>query len=126
MKKSGVLYEHSDMKSREFLSVGKIFRYMAKKLNKIYENFGKLNTIFEKPKEPKYTREDGIDVILGSFNIIRNEFKKIAYSLNDLAKQILDKEESFKSKAEPTKMCDDSYKKYDYGLNRLANLRKLK
>ena len=123
-KKSGVLYEHSDMKSKEYLSIGRIFRYMAKKLNKIYEKFGKLNLMFEKPKEPKYTRENGIDVIFASFNIIRNEFKKIAHNLNDLSKKILDKEESFKSKAEPTKMCDDAYKKYDNGLIRLANLRK--
>jgi hypothetical protein len=123
-KKSGVLYEHSDMKSKEYLSIGRIFRYMAKKLNKIYEKFGKLNLMFEKPKEPKYTRENRIDVIFASFNIIRNEFKKIAHNLNDLSKKILDKEESFKSKAEPTKMCDDAYKKYDNGLIRLANLRK--
>ena len=54
---------------------------------------------------------------------MNNSFKNDCYPL-EVSKKILDKEESFKSKAEPTKMCDDAYKKYDNGLIRLANLRK--
>jgi hypothetical protein len=122
-KKSGVLYEHSESKFKEFLSIGTIFKYMSKKLNKISEEFGKLNEMYVKPNEPKYTRENGIDVILASFSIITNEFKKLARGLNDLSRKILEKEESFQSKDLPTKMCDDAYKKYDNGLNKLANTR---
>ena len=36
-KKSGVLYEHSDSKFKEYMSIGQIFKYMSKK----YSNFPK-------------------------------------------------------------------------------------
>ena len=123
-KKSGVLYEHSDSKFKEYMSIGQIFKYMSKKIFKLSEKFGGLKKMYAKPKEPNYTRENGIEVILSSITIIKNEFHKLAIGLGDLARKILEREDAYKSKAEPTKMCDDAYKKYDNELIKLSNVKK--
>jgi len=123
-KKSGVLYEHSDSKFKEYMSIGQIFKYMSKKIFKLSEKFGGLKKMYAKPKEPNYTRENGIEVILSSITIIKNEFHKLAIGLGDLARKILEREDAYKSKAEPTKMCDDAYKKYDNELIKLSNIKK--
>ena len=123
-KKSGVLYEHSDSKFKECMSIGQIFKYMSKKIFKLSEKFGGLKKMYAKPKEPNYTRENGIEVILSSITIIKNEFHKLAIGLGDLARKILEREDAYKSKAEPTKMCDDAYKKYDNELIKLSNVKK--
>ena len=123
-KKSRVLYEHSDSKFKEYMSIGQIFKYMSKKIFKLSEKFGGLKKMYAKPKEPNYTRENGIEVILSSITIIKNEFHKLAIGLGDLARKILEREDAYKSKAEPTKMCDDAYKKYDNELIKLSNVKK--
>ena len=123
-KKSGVLYEHSDSKFKEYMSIGQIFKYMSKKIFKLSEKFGGLKKMYAKPKEPNYTRENGIEVILSSITIIKNEFHKLAIGLGDLDRKILEREDAYKSKAEPTKMCDDAYKKYDNELIKLSNVKK--
>ena len=123
-KKSGVLYEHSDSKFKEYMSIGQIFKYMSKKIFKLSEKFGGLKKMYAKPKEPNYTRENGIEVILSSITIIKNEFHKLAIGLGDLARKIIEREDAYKSKAEPTKMCDDAYKKYDNELIKLSNVKK--
>ena len=123
-KKSGVLYAHSESKFKEFMSIGRIFDEMIKKIREISELFGMLDQKFVKPNEPNYTRENGIEVIFNSFKIIKNEFKKLANSLAEIPKNILDKEESFKSKMEPTKMCDNAFNRYNNGLTKLNSVKK--
>ena len=122
-KKSGVLYAHSESKFQEFMSIGHIFEAMVKKIKEIAELFGTLNKKYVKPNEPDYTREKGIDVVLSSFKIIKNEFKKLANNIHEIAKNILDKEESNKSKKEPTQMCENAFKKYQSGLNKLTSVK---
>ena len=123
-KKSGVLYAHSESKFNEFMSIGYIFDTMAKKMKEISDMFGVLNKKYVKPKEPNYTRENGIEVILNSFKILKSEFKKLSSSLGDIAKNILDKEESYKSKKEPTQMCDNAHYNYQNGINKLTSVKK--
>ena len=123
-KKSGVLYEHSDSKFKEYMSVGTIFQKMSNEIYRLSELFGKLNKLYYKPNEPNYSREDGIQVVLSSIKIIKNEFHKLAVNLGELARKILEKKETFESKIEPMKMCDEAYKKYDNELNKLANVKK--
>ena len=123
-KKSGVLYAHSESKFKEFMSIGHIFEAMVKKIKEIAELFGTLDKKYVKPNEPDYTREKGIQVVLLSFKIIKNEFKKLANNLNEIARNILDKEESNKSKKEPTQMCENAFKRYQNGLDKLTNVKK--
>ena len=100
-KKSGVLYSHSDNKFTEYLSIGKIFKKMSKKIFELSDYFGELDKEYIKPKdEPNYTREEGIEAILSSFKLIKKEFYKLAKN-----------------------MCADAGKKYD---NELKKLNKVK
>jgi len=123
-KKSGVLYAHSESKFNEFMSIGYIFDSMAKKMKEISDMFGVLNKKYVKPNEPNYTRENGIEVILSSFNLLKSEFKKLSISLAVIAKNILDKEESYKSKKEPTQMCDNAHNNYQNGITKLTGVKK--
>ena len=123
-KKSGVLYEHSDSKFREYMSVGYIFQKMSNEIYRLSEFLGKLNKVYEKPKEPNYTREDGIQVVLSSIKKVKNEFNKLAVNLGEIARKILEKKDTYESKIEPMKMCDEAFKKYDNELNKLSNVKK--
>ena len=106
------------------MSIGKIFDTISKKMKEISDMFGELNKKYVKPKEPNYTRENGIEVILSSFQILKSEFKKLSNSLSIISKNILDKEESYKSKKEPTLMCDNAHNNYQNGINKLGNIKK--
>ena len=123
-KKSGVLYEHSDSKFREYMSVGYIFQKMSNEIYRLSEFLGKLNKVYEKPKEPNYTREDGIQVVLSTIKMVKNEFNKLAVNLGEIARKILEKKDTYESKIEPMKMCDEAFKKYDNELNKLSNVKK--
>ena len=123
-KKSGVLYEHSDSKFREYMSIGYIFQKMSNEIYRLSEFLGKLNKVYEKPKEPNYTREDGIQVVLSSIKFIKNEFNKLAVNLGEIARKILEKKDTYESKIEPMKMCDEAFKKYDNELNKLSAVKK--
>ena len=123
-KKSGVLYEHSDSKFREYMSVGYIFQKMSNEIYRLSEFLGKLNKVYEKPKEPNYTREDGIQVVLSTIKMVKNEFNKLAINLGEIARKILEKKDTYESKIEPMKMCDEAFKKYDNELNKLSNVKK--
>ena len=123
-KKSGVLYEHSDSKFREYMSVGYIFQKMSNEIYRLSEFLGKLNKVYEKPKEPNYTREDGIQVVLSTIKMVKNEFNKLAVNLGEIARKILEKKDTYESKIEPMKMCDEAFKKYDNELNKLSSVKK--
>ena len=123
-KKSGVLYEHSDSKFREYMSVGYIFQKMSNEIYRLSEFLGKLNKVYEKPKEPNYTRENGIQVVLSTIKMVKNEFNKLAVNLGEIARKILEKKDTYESKIEPMKMCDEAFKKYDNELNKLSNVKK--
>ena len=123
-KKSGVLYEHSDSKFREYMSAGYIFQKMSNEIYRLSEFLGKLNKVYEKPKEPNYTREDGIQVVLSTIKMVKNEFNKLAVNLGEIARKILEKKDTYESKIEPMKMCDEAFKKYDNELNKLSNVKK--
>ena len=123
-KKSGVLYEHSDSKFREFISIGNIFKKMSEEIIRFSEFLGELNKLYNKPKEPNLTREDGINVFLSSIEKIRNEFYKLANNLDVIGNNILEKKDAYESKIAAMKMCEVSYKKYDNELNKLTLVKK--
>ena len=62
-KKSGQLYNHSDNKFYEYMSIGEIFQKMSNDIYRLSESFGDLKKLYKKPNEPEYTREKGINVI---------------------------------------------------------------
>jgi len=97
---------------------------MSNEIYRLSEFLGKLNKVYEKPKEPNYTREDGIQVVLSSIKKVKNEFNKLAVNLGEIARKILEKKDTYESKIEPMKMCDEAFKKYDNELNKLSSVKK--
>ena len=123
-KKSGTLYTHSDYKYEEYISVGIIFQKLSSKMYEFSEFLGTLKKEYKKPKEPSYTREDGIKVILSSINTLKNEYENLASKIEEIANKILEKKDTYDSKKEATKMCDDAFKKYDTELKKLTMVKK--
>ena len=123
-KKSGVLYKHSDNKFNEYMSLGHIFQKMSDDIYKLSESFGELNKIYSKPNEPEYTREKGINVILNTIKMIKKEFHKLSKKVGEIANKILEKKDTYESKKEPTRMCEEAFKKYDNELTKLSNVKK--
>ena len=124
-KKSGVLYNHSDSKFREYISIGKIFREMAKEFIKLPQALESIIKIYEKPNEPNYTRGDAIQIILDSIKRLGGEFDKLSSNLKELARNIFEKKDGYESKKLATEMCNDKYKEYDAELNKLAQNKSL-
>jgi len=123
-KKSGVLYNHSDCKFEEFMSIGLIFQKLNPKILDFAEFLGTLEKYYKKPDEPNYSREDGIQVIFSSFKRIKNELIKFSEVIEKLSENILQKKDTYESKKPAAKMCDDAYKKFDSELAKLKGVKK--
>ena len=78
-QKSNTLYEYSDSKFKQFLSIGNILKRISNDIFELLENWKKIqHKLYEKPKETKYTREDGINAFFSSINLMNNEFNRLA------------------------------------------------
>ena len=118
-KKSQLLYDHSDSKFKEYISIGKIFKSVSKELAKLPPALDSLEKIYEKPNEPNYTREEGIQVILNTIKRFSIEIGKLSKNLKELARQIFEKKDGYESQKAAAQMCIDKYKEYDGELNKL-------
>lgn len=118
-KKSQLLYDHSDSKFKEYISIGKIFKSVSKELEKLPPALDSLEKIYEKPNEPNYTREEGIQVILNTIKRFSIEIDKLSKNLKELARQIFEKKDGYESQKAAAQMCIDKYKEYDGELNKL-------
>ena len=112
------LFQHSDNKFKEYLSIGNIFQKMSDEIMRLSDLFGILNKDYYKPDEPNYSREEGIEVILSSFQLIKSEFEKLASNLGNLAIKILEKREHYESKKTSIRMYEESNKKYNEELSK--------
>ena len=123
-KKSGVLYNHSDCKYDEFMSIGLIFQKLKPKIFEFSEFLGTIEKYYKKPNEPNYSRGDGIQVIFSSFKRIKDELVKLSNVIEELSNKILEKKDTYESKKPAAKMCDDAYKKFDLELAKLKGIKK--
>ena len=122
-KKSKKLYDYSDSKFKQFLSIGKIFKKISKNIFNLVENLKAIDQIYEKPKEPNYTREDGIDAFFSSINIVNNEFTKLAKNLVKIADQIDIQKDTYNSQDGAMKMCEQANQKYKEHISKLGNIK---
>ena len=122
-KKSGVLYIHGESKFKEYMSIGDMFQTIAKGINALVITLDKVPSLY-KPSDEKSTRGNGISVIIHSIKILTSEFKKLSKNINTIANNILEKEDSYQSKKQATKMCDECYKKYQNELTKLSQVKK--
>ena len=122
-KKSGVLYTHGENKFKEYMSIGDMFQTISKGISTLVTTLEKVPSLY-KPSDEKSTRGNGISVIIHSIKILTSEFKKLSKNINNIANNILEKEDSYQSKKQATKMCDECYKKYQNELTKLSQVKK--
>jgi len=123
-KKSGVLYNHSDCKYDEFMSMGTIFQKLAPKILEFSEFLNTIDKYYKKPNEPNYSRGDAIQVILSSIKRVKDELVKLSEVIEGISEKILEKKDTYESKKPAAKMCDEAYKKFDAELNKLKAVKK--
>ena len=124
-KKSGVLYNHGESKFKEYLSLADMFQVIAKSLSIACGTIEKVPSLYKQSDDKDSTRGNGIAVIIHCIKALNSELKKLSKSINSLATVIFEKNDSYQSKKQAMKMCDDCYKKYQNELTRLSQVKKI-
>ena len=119
-KKSGVLYNHARAKFSEYLSVGAMFKALAKGIRVLCETINNIPSLYKPSENKKCTRGDGILIIIECFQILNDEFRKFGKHIESLTKKIIEKNDAFQSKREAVKMCDDYNNIYQKELEKLS------
>ena len=124
-KKSGVLYNHGESKFKEYLSIADMFQTIAKSISTACGTIEKVPSLYKQSDDKHSTRGEGILVILHCIKVLNMELKKLSKNINSLATVIFEKNDSYQSKKQATKMCDDCYKKYQNELTKLSQVKKI-
>ena len=124
-KKSGVLYNHGESKFKEYLSIADMFQAIAKSINNACGTIEKVPSLYKQSDDKNSTRGEGILVILHCIKVLNIELKKLSKNINSIATVIFEKNDSYQSKKQATKMCDDCYKKYQNELTKLSQVKKI-
>ena len=86
-KKSGTLYNHSQAKFNEYLSVGEMFKALANGINILCESINNIPSLYKPSEEKMSTRGAGILVIIKCFKILNEEFKKFSKNVGIFIKK---------------------------------------
>ena len=124
-KKSGVLYNHGESKFKEYLSIADMFQAIAKSISNACGTIEKVHSLYKQSDDKNSTRGEGILVILHCIKVLNIELKKLSKNINSIATVIFEKNDSYQSKKQATKMCDDCYKKYQNELTKLSQVKKI-
>ena len=124
-KKSGVLYNHGESKFKEYLSIADMLQAIAKSINNACGTIEKVPSLYKQSDDKNSTRGEGILVILHCIKVLNIELKKLSKNINSIATVIFEKNDSYQSKKQATKMCDDCYKKYQNELTKLSQVKKI-
>ena len=122
-KKSGVLYNHAESKFKEYMSIGEILQTVVKGINGLCNTLDKSSNLYKPSDDVNSTRGDGISVFIQCIKEMSNLFRKFSKSINIIATNILEKNDSYQSKKQATKMCDDCHKKFQSELTRLGQIK---
>ena len=124
-KKSGVLYNHAESKFKEYMSIGQMFQSISKGILQFCNLLEKVPALYKPSDDTNSTRGSGISVIIQCIKVLNSNFRKLSKSFNSIATSIMEKNDSYQSKKQATKMCDDCYKKYQNELNKLSQIKKI-
>jgi glutamate racemase len=124
-KKSGVLYNHGESKFKEYLSIADMFQAIAKSISNACGTIEKVPSLYKQSDDKNSTRGEGILVILHCIKVLNIELKKLSKNINSIATVIFEKNDSYQSKKQAMKMCDDCYKKYQNELTKLSQVKKI-
>ena len=118
------LYNHSDNKLRQFISIGKIIQKLSQDIFGLQRNLNKFEDLYKKPDEPNYSREDGIEAFFSCIKVLTNEFNKFAKILDKIYNEINIKKDVYESQRDVENMRDEACNKYNHELDNLNDIKK--
>ena len=123
-KKSGVLYNHSKSKFIEYMSVGEMFHKIAEAINILCQTLENIPNLYRPSKDENSTRKKGILLIINCIKDLKNELYKYYKEIETIAISISEKKDSYDSKRQAAKMCDECNAKYQNELDKLGLIKK--
>ena len=123
-KNSKLLYDHSEKKFQQYMSVGEIFNNMAKSLNTFCNDLDTVPDLLKDSDDNSSTRFKGIQELLIIIKQTNTKFKDFYGHLSKIASLILEKRFAYNSKKEALDMCENYEKVYNTKLKDLKNKKK--
>ena len=123
-KKSGVLYNHSKSKFKEYMSVGEMFHKIAEAINILCDTLDTIPTLYRPSKDENSTRKNGILVMIDYIKDLKNEIYQYYKEIETIAISISEKKDSYDSKRQAAKMCDECNANFQSELDKLSLIKK--
>ena len=123
-KKSGVLYNHSKSKFKEYMSVGEMFHKIAEAINILCDTLDTIPTLYRPSKDENSTRKNGILVMIDYIKDLKNELHQYYKEIETIAISISEKKDSYDSKRQAAKMCDECNANFQSELDKLSLIKK--
>ena len=123
-KKSGVLYNHSKSKFKEYMSVGEMFHKFSEAINNFCDTLDTIPNLYKPSKDENSTRKNGILVIIDYIKDLKNELHKYYKEIVTIAISISEKKDSYDSKRQAAKMCEECNSNYQNELDKLSLIKK--
>ena len=119
-----ILYKHSKNRIDEYLNIGNLSLKICTSINEFSEVLlENIKSVQFYEEEYVSTRNNAIQKILNFIDKIGNNLKNFSKNLYGIAKLINDKVETYQSRKECEKLCNENLSKYKDNLKKL-NLRK--
>ena len=106
------------------MSVGEMFHKMAEAINILCETLDTIPNLYRPSKDENSTRKSGILVIIDYIKDLKNELHKYYKDLETIAISISEKKDSYDSKRQAAKMCDECNANYQNELDKLGLIKK--
>ena len=123
-KKSGVLYNHSKSKFKEYMSVGEMFLKIAEAINTLCDTLDTIPDLYKPTKDENSTRKKGILVIIDYIKDLKNELHKYYKDILTIAISISEKKDSYDSKRQAAKLCEECNSNFQNELDKLSLIKK--
>ena len=123
-KNSKFLYDHSEKKFKQYMSVGEIFNKMANSLNTFCTDLDSIGELLKESDDNYSTRFKGIQELLVIIKQINSNFHNLYGNLSKIASDILEKRFAYNSKQNALDMCENYEKVYQSKLKELKNKKK--
>ena len=123
-KKSGVLYNHSKSKFKEYMSVGEMFHKIAEAINILCDTLDTIPTLYRPSKDENSTRKNGILVMIDYIKDLKNELHQYYKEIETIAISVSEKKDSYDSKRQAAKMCDECNANFQSELDKLSLIKK--
>ena len=123
-KNSKLLYDHSEKKFQQYMSVGEIFNSMAKNLNIFCSSLESIPDLLKGSEDNFSTRFKGIQELIVLIKQVNTKFTDFSGNISKIASVILEKRYAYNSKKEILEMCENSEKVYQSKLKELKNKKK--